>query len=384
MLADVAVRVEDVVDDLEQEPELLGERAPRRLLRLGQLRRPERHRHRRVEEPPGLEPVDGGEVVALDHRVEVLAADHPERRLRELARDRRRLVARREPHGLREQRVAGEHRRALAELLPRGRIAAPLLVVVHPRQVVVDERERVDELDRERRRHDLVDRRAERLADRERDDRADALAADLERVAHGRRLAVQLGPELEPLERLLDERLQLVGAVHPPPSARCALLELLLDRLRELRELAEQLDRAAPASRRRSADSCSSSARAASSRASSSSALRQRLVVISRPPAQPSRGFRSPACRVLGCIPLRERHRLVEDDLDRHLALVELLERDAEDVPLDGAEPVGRPVVGGVGDARVELLRVRGDGLREALACTRRPRRRRASRAVGR
>ncbi len=162
----------------------------------------------------------GGEVVAVDHRVEVLAADHPERRLGELARDRRRLVARGEPDRLREQRVAGEDADALPELLPRRGVAAPLLVVVHRRQVVVDERERVDELDRERRRHHLLDRRAESLADRERDHRSHALAADLERVAHGRRLAVQLRPELEPLELLVDERFQLVRTVHrPPPRA---------------------------------------------------------------------------------------------------------------------------------------------------------------------
>src|SRR5262249_18028612 len=57
---------------------------------------------------------------------------------------------------------------------------------------------------------------------------------------------------------------------------------------------------------------------------------------------------------ILGCIPLRERHRLGEDDLDRHLPLVELLEGDAEDVALDSAEAVCRPVVGGGRDPRVE------------------------------
>ena len=70
-----------------------------------------------------------------------------------------------EPERLREQRVAREDADALAELLPGRGLAAPLLVVVDRGQVVVDERERVDELDRERRRHHLLDRRAERLAD---------------------------------------------------------------------------------------------------------------------------------------------------------------------------------------------------------------------------
>src|SRR6476646_1211616 len=192
----VAVRIEDVVHDLEQEPELLPERPPRRLVSLAQVCRPQRHRHGRVEEPARLQPVHRGEVVPLDVRVEVLAADHSERGLGQLARDSRRLVACREPEGLREQGVAGEDADALAELLPRGGLTAPLLVVVHRRQVVVDERERVDELDRERGRHHLRDRRIERLPDRERDHWAHPLAVDLEGGAHGRRLAVQLGPQL--------------------------------------------------------------------------------------------------------------------------------------------------------------------------------------------
>src|SRR3954452_9731729 len=96
-------------------------------------------------------------------------------------------------------------------------MAAPFRVVVHRRQIVVDEGERMDELDRERRRHYPADRGSERLADRKRDHGAHTLAADLERVAHGCRLAVQLRPELQPLERVVDECLQLVRTVHPPP-----------------------------------------------------------------------------------------------------------------------------------------------------------------------
>ena len=87
--------------------------------RSGSPGRPERHRHRAVEEPPGLQAVHLGEVggVAVD-RVEVLAADHPERRLRELARDVRRVVARGEPERLREQPVAREQRGRGAVLRP--------------------------------------------------------------------------------------------------------------------------------------------------------------------------------------------------------------------------------------------------------------------------
>ena len=84
--------------------------------------------------------------------VEVLAADHPERRLRELPRRPGRRVREHEPERLDEQRVAGEQRDSLAEGDVRARPAAPLVVVVERRQVVVDERERVDELERGRRR----------------------------------------------------------------------------------------------------------------------------------------------------------------------------------------------------------------------------------------
>src|SRR4051794_16468790 len=44
---DVAVPVEDVVDDLEEQAELFAERTPRALLRLGQLCDPERETNRR-------------------------------------------------------------------------------------------------------------------------------------------------------------------------------------------------------------------------------------------------------------------------------------------------------------------------------------------------
>ncbi len=79
--------------------------------------------------------------------VEVLAADHPERRLRELPAHVRRRVREREPERLGEQRVAGEQRDTLSVGDVRARAAAALVVVVHRGQVVVDERERVDELE---------------------------------------------------------------------------------------------------------------------------------------------------------------------------------------------------------------------------------------------
>ena len=68
--------------------------------------------------------------------------------MRELARDARRGVREREPEGLGEERVAREDADRLAVVRPRRRPAAALCVVVERRQVVVDERERVDELER--------------------------------------------------------------------------------------------------------------------------------------------------------------------------------------------------------------------------------------------
>ena len=58
--------------------------------------------------------------------------------------------------GLRVEAVAGEDRHALAELHVAGRLAAAQLIVVHRRQVVVDQRVGVDQLDRARQRHHLL------------------------------------------------------------------------------------------------------------------------------------------------------------------------------------------------------------------------------------
>ena len=72
--------------------------------------------------------------------------------VRELARDVVRVVREREAERLGEERVAREERDALAERDVRARPTAPLVVVVERGKVVVDERERVHELERGRRR----------------------------------------------------------------------------------------------------------------------------------------------------------------------------------------------------------------------------------------
>src|SRR5581483_8113179 len=181
--------------------------------------------------------------------------------------------------------------------------------------------------------------------------------------------AVQLGPELEPLERLLRESLQLVRTVHrptPPAAAPARAPPRPPSRARRARRAARSRAPASPTRPARAARAPRAPPRAASTAPPPSSTNRRRSPVrllAHDPTEDPVDELRC----VHGRIPLRERDRLVEDDLHRHLALVELLERDAEDVALDRAEPVGGPVDGRLGDPRVELVRARGDGLREAL-----------------
>ena len=105
-----------------------------------------------VQPPQALGPV-GGAVPATSM---YWPADHPldPGRGGQLARRRstlRRLAAllgQQQPERLGVERVAGEDRDVLAERLVAGRAAATQVVVVHRRQVVVDQRVGVDQLDR--------------------------------------------------------------------------------------------------------------------------------------------------------------------------------------------------------------------------------------------
>jgi hypothetical protein len=110
-----------------------------------------------------------------------------------------------------EESIAREDRHVLAERHVTGRLAAAQLVVVHGREVVVNQRVGVDHLDRRRDRKDLVGVAAERLRGRERQHRPDALAARQERVAHRllepRRVSAR--PETQALEEGVHALLQL-------------------------------------------------------------------------------------------------------------------------------------------------------------------------------
>ena len=185
--------VEDVVDDLEEQAELGGEGAVRRhVLRAAEQRAAH---HGGLDEAAGLERVQGAQVVVVGRRagdVHVLAADHALHAggrgdLGERGQHRgaaARLARQHQVERLREEAVAGQDGHVLAEGDVAGGPAAAQRVVVDRRQVVVDERVRVDELERGGGGQHAggVGAAAPRRGQRE--DRPDALAAGEQRVAH--------------------------------------------------------------------------------------------------------------------------------------------------------------------------------------------------------
>src|SRR5919197_3427246 len=220
---DEPVPVEDVVDDLEEEAELLAERPPPGLLRLGHARSLESQPHSGREQTTCLEPVELRQVSVVTGDVSVLAANHAERRRRELARGPRTLVRERQSERFAKERIAREDRGALSECHVRARAAPPKVVVVHSGEVVVDERERVDQLDRGRRRQGVLDGTAHRVRDGERENRPDALSARPEGVAKRLFQPAELRRQTQVVEVLVDEPPQLVEAMErhrraPSPS----------------------------------------------------------------------------------------------------------------------------------------------------------------------
>ena len=110
----VAVAVEDVVDDLEEKPQLLGERPPRRLLCHRDVCHPQPHPIAAAKRRPVLSLCSPARSV-WSPDVEVLPADHSQRRLGQLAGDLGCRIDEREPERLCEERVAGEQAGRLAE-----------------------------------------------------------------------------------------------------------------------------------------------------------------------------------------------------------------------------------------------------------------------------
>ena len=122
----------------------------------------------------------------------------------------RRPVGEREPERLGQERVAREDRDVLAVRDVRARASAAQVVVVQGREIVVDEAERVHELERAGGREQLLGIAAERLAGREAEHGPDPLAAAEERVADRLGEPAQLLGQRESGQPLLDERAELV------------------------------------------------------------------------------------------------------------------------------------------------------------------------------
>ena len=89
-----------------------------------------------------------------------------------------------EIEGQGQQGVSCEDRHGFPVHLVVGQLPPPVVVVVHGREIVVDERIGVNQLERRRDRQDGLRRLSHRLSGRHRQDRADALAAGEQTVAH--------------------------------------------------------------------------------------------------------------------------------------------------------------------------------------------------------
>ena len=119
-----------------------------------------------------------------------------------------------------QQTVAGEHCRRLVERLVASRTAAAQIVVVHTRQIVVNERIGMDHFERTRERQGVFDVAAVQAAELEHDHRTQALAARhrgvFRRLENAVVALMRLAREIA-LERRLDQRdirAQLFGKCH--------------------------------------------------------------------------------------------------------------------------------------------------------------------------
>ena len=175
----------------------------------------DRARDRRAQQPAGLQLVQVDEPVGVEvtvgRHVHVLASDHPEGRGGELPSRLRALVAEHEAEGLGQERVPREDGDAFAEAHMGARLAAPKVVVVQRRQVVVDEAEGVDELERAGSGQHLGGRTRERLAGRQAENRPNPLPAAEERVAERLLELAELVGERQAGQLDVDELTELVG-----------------------------------------------------------------------------------------------------------------------------------------------------------------------------
>ena len=236
--------VEDVVDDLEQDAELVGEAAVGHCLRFAHSLE-DRGRRRRWRRSVGRSSARAGARRPSASSSSPVTSTYwpPTMPSTPVAAASSRSAAStrsggagllaEEPHRLGEEPVAGEDRDVLAELDVRGRPAAAQVVVVHRRQVVVDQRVGVDQLDRAGRPGGSAPgRRRGRGRWRGRAPGGPACrrrAASSASPPRGRR-SPRRG-EAEPGEMGVDQLAQVLGVAQSPASASRSTTVGLLDRL---------------------------------------------------------------------------------------------------------------------------------------------------------
>ena len=185
----IAEHIEHIVPDLERQSQRRGVPCRRFILCRAPVPRDHAAAARRADQRAGLQILQCINMLRvgqlrLGREVEHLPAHHAElaRRpgqcLHRSGDDRRvRAGVRQRLKRRRQQRVAREHRRRLAEHLVVRQLAAPVIVVVHARQIVVDQAVRVHHLHRRRDRHRLLPVSAAHPAEFQRQHGPDALPA---------------------------------------------------------------------------------------------------------------------------------------------------------------------------------------------------------------
>jgi ribokinase len=233
--------IKNVVDHLEGQADALAKRGERRDLRGGRVCAHRSETNARREQGGGLAPVDvlefcGGERAAFPFEIGDLSADEPAaaRGMGEFGELRGGRVTR-GPLGLGEnlksdgeQGIAGEDSDAFAKYFVIRRPAAAEVVVVHAWEVIMHERVSVNALHGARGGQRALRRPAASFGRREREHRAQPLAAGEKRVAHRlvNRGRLRGRFRQETVKRPIDERrlrFEIPRQIHVPELRKEAL-----------------------------------------------------------------------------------------------------------------------------------------------------------------
>ncbi len=185
-------RVEHVVDDLEAEADLPCQGAIPGGDVLGCGGELQTDLDRRLDQPSRLEPAHVSQLILrrcrVHRQVEMLPADHPVDAACQRHDGGDTLLRpdveplRQNPVGGGEQRITDQDGLVLAVDDVRRRTSAPGVIVVERRKIVVDQRERVNQLDSGRRGKRALDVAAQRANGGEEEERTKSLPARIDRV----------------------------------------------------------------------------------------------------------------------------------------------------------------------------------------------------------